>query len=101
MSDVLADAASGEQCFSHTPPGVGAGCPAVIAAWQSGAMLAMAAIDIDIDIGIECAWDAELVVASGIVHASADIASCCNSRQALSSNTITERWRWERTMAGI
>ena len=97
MSDVLADVASGEQCFSHTPSGVGAGCPAVIAAWQSGAMLAMVVIDI----AIECAGDAEPAVVSGIVHASADIASCCNSRQAVSKNTIKERWRREWGMARI
>lgn len=51
--------------------------------------------DIDIDI------DAASTGTSGIVQASADIASCCNSRQAVSKNTIKEFWRRERGMAGI
>ncbi len=92
MDWVLAEVASGEQCFSHNGSLEGARCSAAIAAWQSGVLFTDIESDIDID---------ALAGTSGIVQASADIASCCNSRQAVSKNTITERWRREWGMAGI
>ena len=93
MPGVLAEVASGEQCFSHNPSVEGAECWSAIVAAHSGVI----AVDTDIDIGI----DAAAAGSSGIVQASADIAICCTSRQAVSSNTITERWRRERGMSGI
>lgn len=84
MQGVLAEVASGAQCFSHSGPVACAAWSDAMAAGQSAVMPAGIAIDIDIG----CLIDAEPPGASGIVHASADITSCCNSRQTVSS-TIT------------
>ncbi len=81
MEGVLAEVGSGAQCFSHNGPASGAGCASAIAAWQPGAMRA----GIGNDIAIVCVIDAVPAVASGIVQASADITTCCNSRHAVSS----------------